>query len=310
MEKIKSIYVDWSSPSLSRGRLNLSKEDWEISLIHRSSFFSREINGFSPVLYCDPITREYYEFTGISKCFDEVIDILPVGKEYNPGVFWAAGKFIAIKHCNSPFILMDLDLEIRKKIDLSTSEVFCSHLELIKDGNHEFYPDPLLLDKKGYFKNNGISFTDKALNTSLLYFKDIGIAKEYADLALGYINSSPEINPLFYNSSYILLAEQRLLYEFCSKEGIPVETLISGHFLSEGSSSTINPHSFVNSNISEVSEYFLHIWGYKKDLKDDPKLSKDLYERLTFSCPEWMRNPIIESCNLNSEYQVKVSNYK
>jgi len=302
MEKIKSIYVDWSSPSLSRGRTNLSKEDWEIPLIYRSTYFAREINGFSPVLYCDPIIKEYYEFTGISKCFDEIIGILPIEGEYNPGVFWAAGKFIAIEHCDSPFIMMDLDLEIRKKIDLSNFEVFCSHVELIGDENNEFYPDPSILDSKGYFEKNGISFTDSALNTSILYFKDLNAAKEYAKIALGYIRSFPEINPLYWDSSYILLAEQRLLYDFCRTREIKTDTLISGHFLSGDTSFS----SFVDSNITEVSKYFLHIWGHKYELRKDPVLSRNLFERLTHSSPEEIKNSIIESSALNSKYSSSI----
>lgn len=310
MERIKSIYVDWSAPSLSRGNLDISKKSWEIALIFRSTYFSKEINGFSPVLYCDPITKEYYEQIGMDKCFDEIVDILPIeSEEYNPRVFWAAGKFIAIDHCKSPFIIMDLDLEIRKKIDLSQFDVFCSHVEIIDSRCEKFYPDPSLLDTKGYFGDKGIKFGNKALNTSLFYFKDIGLAKEYSNLAMGYMKSLEEVDSEFEGNCYMLLVEQRLLWEFCESKGISPSTLISGHFASGEKLKDPGSHSFVNSNISEVSKYFLHVWGHKCSLSKDPKESSDFYERLMISSPAEIRDHIIESSFLNLEYSKNLENF-
>ncbi len=303
MKNIKAIYVDCCAPSLSRNLPFRIKSDWEISLIIRSTYFSKEINGFSPTLYCDPLTESYYRELGILDCFDEVFPILSEHpEEYNPSIFWAGGKFEAILHCDSPFIVMDLDLELRNKIDLSDCEVFCSHVELIDSNACLFYPDPKDLDKSGYFKNLGIEFGNKALNTSLLYFKDINLSKEYAKIAMGYMKSIKQINPLLENNCYILLAEQRLLSDFCESKGIIPNTLISGNYIPSRAVIGDKEPPFENSNVSEVAKYFLHIWGHKIYLDSDPLLGKDLYERLLFSSPGYIRDKIEKAVENNYSF--------
>jgi len=303
MKKIKSVYVDWFAPRSSRGESFKPKKDWEIALIIRSAYFSKEINGFSPVLYCDPVTEKYYKDLGIYSCFDEVFSILPESvSEYNPSVFWAAGKFIAIDHCDSPFILMDLDLELRCKIDLSECELFCSHIESIDNNCYLFYPDPYILDKDGYFEENQIKFGNEALNTALLYFKDLNFAKEYSSLAFNYMKSIKETDSRLENNSYILLAEQRLLSEMCKIKGISPKTLISGHYLPSKSVTGEKNPPFVNSNINEISKYFLHIWGYKSELNDNHFLEIDLYRKLLTSSPLEIQEIIEKSIDSNYNF--------
>ena len=85
MKNIKAVYVDWCAPRISRGLPIKIKKEWEIAILVRSTYYSRKINGFSPVLYCDPLTESYYRELGILDCFDEVFPILSVEeKEYNP----------------------------------------------------------------------------------------------------------------------------------------------------------------------------------------------------------------------------------
>jgi hypothetical protein len=300
MKNIKSIYVDWSAPKLSRGLSFGFKSDWEIALIARSTYYSKEVNGFSPVLYCDPLTESYYYELGILDCFDEVFPILPESPEgYDPGVFWAAGKFEAILHCDSPFILMDLDLEIREKIDLSDCELFCSHVELIDRNSCLFYPEPRELDREGFFEKRGIGFGDKALNTSLLYFKDLNLAKEYSNLAMEYMKSISYVDPNMANNCYILLAEQRLLSEFSRIKGITPKTLISGHYLPSKAVIGEKDPPFIDSNMSEVAKYFLHIWGHKIHLDSDPSIANDLYMRLLYSSPTEIQSVIENAVEYN-----------
>jgi hypothetical protein len=300
MENIKCIYVDWSAPRILKGLSVKPKKEWEIAILIRSVYYSKNINGFSPVLYCDKITEKYYQCLGIIDIFDEVFPILPIEeKEYNTSIFWAAGKFEAIKHCDSPFILMDLDLEIRKKIDLSDCEVFCSHEERIDENCCLFYPDPNLIDKRNYFRNIGVEFENRAINTSLLYFKDIELAKEYANISIDYMKTVKTPDENLEINSYILLAEQRFLSEFCRIKGISPKKLISGYYVPSKSVIGQMEPPFEESNVSEVSKYFLHIWGYKILLDSDPFLEMDLYRRLIIDSPDEIKDLIENSVELN-----------
>jgi hypothetical protein len=300
VKNIKAVYVDWCAPRISRGLPIKIKKEWEIAILVRSTYYSRKINGFSPVLYCDPLTESYYRELGILDCFDEVFPILSVEeKEYNPGIFWAAGKFEAIKHCDSPFILTDLDLELRGKIDLSDCEIFCSHLEVIDRNCCLFYPDPEILDRNNYFKNIGIEFGNEAINTALLYFKDIDLAKEYANLAIDYMKSVKTTNETVESNSYILIAEQRLLSEFCRIKGIVPKKLISGYYLPSKAVIGEKDPPFKESNVFEVAKYFLHIWGYKVSLDADPFLEMDLYKMLLLSSPEPIKEIVENAVEYN-----------
>lgn len=300
MRNIKCIYVDWYAPRKHRGVPFKRKNEWEIALLIRSIYYSKEINGFSPVLYCDPITEKYYREIEILDFFDEVFPVLPLNPEgYNPSIFWAAGKFEAILHCDSPFVLMDLDLEVRGKIDISDCEVFCSHTEIIDNDCFRFYPDPKKLDQNNFFDKNGIEFGNEALNTAILYFKDIKIAKEYARISIEYMKSVKFINEDMESNAYILIAEQRLLSEFCKKKGIIPKRLISGYYLPSKALAGEKDPPFVESNVFEVSKYFLHIWGYKVSLDSDPFLGMDLYRRLLLSSPEFIKERIENSVEIN-----------
>ena len=124
---MKAVYVDWHLPRKMKGVEIPVKKHWEVVMIIRTTYFSREINGFSPVLYCDQATYDYYESLDLIKHFDEVFPILPNDSseiDFDPTVFWAAAKFLAIEKCDSPFIMIDLDAEIRFKINPEKHDAF------------------------------------------------------------------------------------------------------------------------------------------------------------------------------------------
>ena len=267
MKPIKAIYVDWHMPKRDAGKMLPEKRPWEIAMIIRSVYFSRKYNDLSPVLYCDPDTYSYYDEIGLLKHFDEVKSILPTSTNFDTSVFWAAGKFYAMLDCNEPFILIDLDAEVRFKIDFGDCDIYCTHLERIVNDDLKFYPAVEYLDRENYIVNNfGITWSDRACNTCLLAFRDVDFAKEYANMALKFINDVYDFNQSFSNVSYIVLIEQRFLYDLAISRRKHINCLISGNYLPTNHS--LNLPSFEDSNVDEIADMgFFHVWGFKNDIK-------------------------------------------
>jgi hypothetical protein len=283
MRPTKAIYVDWFMPRKKRGAISKFKKPWEIAMIVSSTYFSRECNNLSPILYCDPEIHEYYKEVGLDKCFDEIRPILPTNPEFNPAIFWSAGKFIAINDIEENFLMIDLDAEVRFEIDFSDCDVFCAHSEAILDHDLVYYPEPEFIDTKGYFTSKyGFNWDKKAYNTSLLYFKDIQIAKEYATEALNFAHVTDSINPAF-ELGYILLPEQRFLHEFCKSKELKVASLISGIYQPEDTLRKTECY-FKDSDIDEISKKgFLHIWGFKKKMLNIEDEEQSLFDALLSS---------------------------
>lgn len=282
---MRALYVDWYLPRKFRGLSFPNKKPWEIAMIVRSTHFSRAINGFSPVLYCDPETHEYYKKTGLAENFDEIRPVLPTKTKFNPSIFWAAGKFFAIQHCEDPFIMIDLDAEIRFKLDLENYDVFCTHPEGISKRDLTFYPDPAYLDRQNFFaKNVGIEWSNKAYNTCLLYFKDRKTSLEYSGNALSFMESLDDINPAFENICYILLAEQRFLYDFCRLKNLKVGTLLKGKYIVDPD---VGPQSFEEEEGDEIGRKgFLHVWGFKAKIASSKLEEDNFFGTLLASKPD------------------------
>jgi hypothetical protein len=301
---MKAVYVDWHLPRKMKGVEIPVKKHWEVVMIIRTAYFSREVNGFSPVLYCDQATYEYYESLDLIKHFDEVFPVLPNDPseiDFDPTVFWAAAKFLAIEKCDSPFIMIDLDAEIRFKIHPDKHDAFFAHYELVREDDINFYPPPSFLDRNGFLtKRNGIEWGDLAMNTSIIYFKDLDFAKNFASSALDFMRNVGEIDLSFDPVSYILLVEQRLAYELCRIKDLDVGTLISGIYIPREARDGKEPE-FVDSDLNEVSERgFLHIWGYKKALNANQELEERLLGDLISSRLN-LKDDIIESISRNFE---------
>lgn len=300
MRPTKAIYVDWFMPRKKKGAISKFKKPWEIAMIVSSTYFSRECNNLSPILYCDPEIHEYYKEVGLDKCFDEIRPILPTNPEFNPAIFWSAGKFIAINDIEEDFLMIDLDAEVRFEIDFSDCDVFCAHAEAILDHDLVYYPEPEFIDTKGYFTSKyGFNWDKKAYNTSLLYFKDIQIAKEYATEALNFVHVTDTINPAF-ELGYILLPEQRFLHEFCKSKELKVASLISGIYQPEDTLRKTECY-FEDSDIDEISKKgFLHIWGFKKKMLNIEEEEQSLFDALLSSRLN-LKDCIIECVVKNKE---------
>jgi hypothetical protein len=304
MENKKALYVDWHLPRKVRGKNLPLKSPWEIAMIIRSVSYSRKYNGFSPVLYCDSETYNYYDEIGLLKHFDEVKAILPLETNFDAGAFWAAGKFYAILDCDSPFVLIDLDAEIRFKLDFGDSDIYCTHLERIVDQDMKFYPSPAYLDPSNYIASKyGLEWSDKACNTCILAFNDLDFAKGYANAAIDYMNHIGLADGRFSNVSYIVLIEQRFLYELCRSRGKKIGTMISGNYIP--TNYALGLPSFEDSDLDEIAaKGFFHVWGFKNDIRKSKDVEDEFFGSLLSSSLD-LKDSIIESVSMNHKLYIE-----
>ena len=303
MKPTKAIYVDWHMPKRDAGKMVPEKRPWEIAMIIRSTHFARKYNDLSPILYCDPDTYSYYDEIGLLKHFDEVKPILPTNANFDTSIFWAAGKFYAILDCEEPFILIDLDAEVRFKIDFGDCDVYCTHLEKAIADDLKFYPNPEYLDRENYIANNfNITWSDQACNTCLLAFNDIDFAKEYASMALKFIDDLYELNPSFSNVSYIVLIEQRFLYDLAKSRGKSINCLISGNYIPTNHS--LDLPSFEDSNVDTIADMgFFHVWGFKNDIKRSQDVEDSFLGDLVTGVED-IHDDIINSISMNHKLYI------
>jgi hypothetical protein len=59
----------------------------------------------------------------------------------------------------------------------------------------------------------------------------LNFAKEYANAAIDYMNYIGLADDRFSNVSYIVLIEQRFLYELCRSRGKKIGAMISGNYI-------------------------------------------------------------------------------
>jgi hypothetical protein len=303
MNPTKALYVDWHTPRRNAGKLTPEKRPWEIAMIIRSAHFARKYNNLSPVLYCDTDTYNYYNKIGLLKHFDSVRPILPMNTTFNASAFWAAGKFYAIMDCNEPFILIDLDAEIRFKIDYGDCDVYCTHLERIVEDDLKFYPRPEYLDTENYIGNNfNIEWSEAACNTCLLAFNDLDFAKEYASSAIKFMESLDATNPAFSNVSYIVLIEQRFLYELCRSRGKKIGSMISGNYIPTNFG--LGLPSFENSDLEEIANKgFFHVWGFKNDIRKSNAVEDEFFGSLLSTAPD-VKDSILEVVSINQKLYI------
>ena len=141
IHRMLTFHSIWTKPATLRGVEEMSLWDFEW-LTWLAGIL--EARNYGPVvLVADERGKTFVEKVGLAKFYDEIVlglDHIP--SFIDPEIFWAAGKFFAMQHCQENFIMIDLDAEIRFKLDLSDCDVFCAHKEEVSEGDLWFYPNP------------------------------------------------------------------------------------------------------------------------------------------------------------------------
>lgn len=278
---MKGIHIQYT---LLKNRNKLPSA-WFVLLQLISSIYWKKYNG-EMYLYCD---KFYYEFIFKNKLnifWKEVIlidDNEFIGIDTNS--FWASSKINVIGKQNEPFVLIDNDLYLDFKIpeEFYNSDYSYSHREHL---NQEIYPSPITLCKPiEYEFNKNFDFSIRPANCSILYFRDLEFAKEFAKESLDFMRDNlVNIKSTDFISSHMVFAEQRLLNVFGKYKRKKSKCLINDIFDPNDGFIIIKDHlDYENPgifNMEDIKDKMFHLWGSKINANRDNIFRDELIKRL------------------------------
>ena len=256
---MKGYHCVWEAPR------TLPYMQWEILLQILSAKFWKEAYG-QIGLVCDESTLEYYQSIGMDEIYDE-IEILDrdLLEGIDPEIYFAAGKVAAMLQIQGDKIaFIDTDLliaEFPEPFDLDTVTVF--HREALSE---YVYPD--FFDK--WKTEEEVDNECMALNCALVVWPQEELRRNYAATSLKFMRANDYHGRLLKNV-LMVTAEQRMLGIFLKNRGIIPDYIVKDIYVPTFTDTSISWYSDgLGSNLKEMSEKFVHVWGHKDLLRKDP----------------------------------------
>ena len=254
---IEAFHSNWTVPFFnSNQHKEYYIEDFEILTTILSALKWREKNG-SIKMVTDTVGANYYKSIGLEDIWDLGIDISldNINDKIDSSVFWAAGKLYALKTQKFPSAMMDTDFIVWENVEdiLINEEVSVIHKEKIVE---EIYPNEEYFKfKDGYSLSKELDWTVLPSNTAFMYISNNEFKNYYTKTAIEFMNNLSNNDNRIVN---MVFAEQRLI-SMCAKiKNIPIKEIMS-----------------LENLFSNKQKLFTHIWGYKKEMKDDFRKRKD-----------------------------------
>jgi hypothetical protein len=252
---------------------NKKEQEFQLSKIEIMSAFTSVIlwNHFYPedktFLYCDKIVESYFKKIGLLEIWD-VIDTKYLSKPniFNKETFWTVDKIKILEHHKPPFVFMDLDFYIKKKLPEFTKFDLVTAFEEYTIG---YYPN--YYDKK--FKDLELPefeyFRDTAYNTCFYYCNKLDIMEAYPKLCLSNMELINNMEGITGSDSIFL--EQHLLAAMALKNNWNYSPLINQQFnIKDRVWMDSKPNGFFTNQ--ESFDYFRHLDIDKKLTYPDIKL--------------------------------------
>lgn len=198
-----------------------------------SAIQCRRTNG--PVtLYTDSPMKKYLEEKHMMEWWDQVdTEILDSMTEVHPdidsNVFWSAAKFACYEKQEAPFICIDTDLILWKKLEiLPDTALGFAHWESIEEKDLSYPPLEMLQIPSGYKFHNEASYAAAAANMSVTFIGNDKLRKQFVKEAFSFMEKNQGINPQKrYATPEILYMEQRLPLAIAADLGLAYEPFMN-----------------------------------------------------------------------------------
>jgi len=257
---LSAFHVLWSSPSTKKG-FSFELSQAELLTLIISALMWRKHNG-TIKLFTDRIGNEYISSNNLEWLYNKGIDTETLdghGYNINPEIFWAAGKLIALKHHEAPCVMLDHDLIVTGDIQqlVSGFDVCAFHPEELTP--EVYIPREYLKCPIGYEFPDQFDWNVEPLNTALLFIKDADFKEVYTKHAFDFMIGNLDCPKEFV--SLMVFAEQRMLAMTAKMYSQKTGTVLK------------DPFSLENT-------HFIHLWGYKQALRNNPDIEKSFVKRL------------------------------
>ncbi len=265
---LDAFHSNWTKPFFAYKGDNKEyfMEDFELLTMMLSALEWRKYNG-SIKMYTDLTGKAYYERLGISHIWDLGIETIleNIENEIDPFLFWAAGKLYSLEKVKTPCIMLDTDFIVWNKLCMDKKGIYAVHRENLESGA---YIGKESFDmKENYIFDKEWDWNELPCNTAFLYIQDMNFKDYYVKKSIEFMKNCLNGKDTITN---MVFAEQRLLAMCAKQKNVNINSLME----------------FNNIN----QQNFTHLWGYKKELKNNISKRKDFciqcIKRILYDFPE------------------------
>ena len=231
------------------------------------------------ILYTDSPMEKYLGENNILNAWDEVnTEILDNFERKYPNIdttiFWSAAKFACYQEIKTPFVCVDTDLIVWKKLQFPLDLAFSfSHWELVEEGDQNYPPLSAIKIPSHYNFHKECHYSTKATNMSITYLGNENFKNKFTTEAISFMTNNKINCQNKYATPEILYMEQRIPLAISHEMGLNYEPIINSVW-------SPKQGKFIEFD-QRYGEYFLatiddtkpftHLWFHKTYLQSNAK---------------------------------------
>lgn len=237
-------------------------------------------------LYCDASVYEQLRQFRLLSCWDD-IEVLrddSVDRGIDLQVFWSAVKFLVYERQYEPFVCIDTDLIVWKKLDICPDVDWqFAHWESIEPGDIS-YPDTAALSKPAEYIFPKLAFAEtRASNMCITVFNNMDFCRIFVNEAFRYMrgNKVDSVSSL-HATPEILYMEQRLPVLLSKRYGYTCRPFLNATWSPKFFRFVSDDPQYGSWSFNRLDDrmLFTHFWFYKKWLEEHPLAKFELEQQL------------------------------
>jgi len=269
-------HVVWDSPR------EQAYTQWEI-LMQILSARMWQIRHGKVNLIADAKSLVYFKKIGVTDIYDEVEELdVSLLEGIDPKIYFAAGKISAqLQASGDHLAFIDTDLLISSEVDRFDQEKLTVF-------HREFQEKSVYPNLWEHWQTEiPWDLCTQPINCALVYWPDEELRRNYAAMSLKFMRANT-YHGRFRANSLMVTAEQRLLALYLKWKGVTPDYYIKDIYLPDIDAGIVRwQSSDEGTNIETISEEFIHLWGHKSILRNDPIQAAEYTMKLFDICQRY-----------------------